>query len=152
MIASTLQVSIYWLRHRRFEKIHLVMLIMILVLGGSTLLFHRTIFIKWKPTIVYWLFTIILAGSHFIGNKKPTLQKMLNKKISLPPKIWKHINVGWAVFFLIMGAVNLYVAYSFSTNTWVYFKLFGTLGMTLIFAILQGIYIYPHIIENEKTV
>lgn len=149
MIASTLQVGIYWIRHRRFEKIHLVMLILILLLGTSTLLFHRTIFIKWKPTIIYWLFTFILVSSHFFGNKKPTLEKMLSKKITLPRKIWKHINLGWAIFFLIMGAVNLYVAYYFSTNTWVYFKLFGTLGMTLVFAILQGIYIYPHMSETE---
>jgi intracellular septation protein len=148
MGASFIQVSGYWLIHRRFEKIHLITLALILLLGTSTLIFHKAIFIKWKPSIIYWVFALLLFGSQYIG-KKPLLHRMLGDKISMPAKIWKRMNFWWGVFFTFLGILNLYVVYHYDTNAWVNFKLFGTLGITLVFLVLQALYMARHI-EPEK--
>ncbi len=149
MIASALQVGIYWLNHKRFEKLHLITLLFIIVLGGSTLLFHNEIFIKWKPTIVYWAFSVALFVSQFIGSKS-LIQRMLQEKVTLPLKIWSRVNASWALFFAIMGLVNLYVVYHYSTNAWVNFKLFGSLGLMLIFIVLQAFYLSYHMQSFKK--
>ncbi len=143
---SFLQVAIYWLIHRRFEKMHLITLLFIVVLGGSTLLFHKAIFIQWKPSIIYWIFTIALFASQF--SQSPLLQRMLQDKVHLPAKIWHQLNTAWAIFFLFLGFLNLYVVYHYSTNSWVNFKLFGTLGLTLAFVILQALYMSRFIEEK----
>lgn len=145
MGASALQVAIYWWRHRKFDRTHLITLILIFVLGGMTLLFHNPIFIQWKPSVIYWLFSIVLFGSHFVGNKMPILQRLLGKKAGLPASAWKVINSSWAWFFLIMGFINIYVVYHYTMDQWVNFKLFGTLGATLVFALVQALYIYRKI-------
>lgn len=144
MIASVSQVSLFWLYHRRFEKVHLITLAFVLVLGGSTLIFHNPIFIKWKPTIVYWVFTTLLLLSQY-HHKRPILSRMLDDKIKLPKKIWNQLNLSWAIFFLCMGILNLYVVYHYSTDAWVNFKLFGTLSLMLIFMLLQAIYMAKYI-------
>lgn len=150
MGVSFLQVSAYWLKNRRFEKLHLITLVLILLLGGSTLIFHNVIFIKWKPTVVYWLFSSILFGSQYIG-KQPVLQRMLNDKVPLPSRTWQHLNLSWALFFAFLGALNLYILYHYDTNTWVNFKLFGTLGLTFAFVILQACYMARHMKESEEN-
>ena len=114
---------------------------MISVLGTATLTLHNPLFIKWKPSVVYWIFSIALLVSHFFG-EKPLMARFLDKQIELPKNLWVHINVAWAIFFLLLGFVNLYVAYYYDTATWVNFKLFGTLGAILLFGLLQGFYIY----------
>ena len=119
---------------------HMITMILILILGGVTIFFHDPMFIKWKPSVIYWLFALVLIGSQFIG-KKPILKRMMGDKIHLPDKAWLNLSISWAIFFTAMGAVNLYVVYNYSTNTWVNFKLFGTLGLTLVFAVLQAFYI-----------
>ena len=139
MIASALQVALYWLKFKRFEKLHVITLALIIFLGSSTLIFHDEIFIKWKPSVIYWLFSIILFGSHWIG-KKPLVYKMLSDKIDLPDNAWNTLNMSWAAFFFGLGWLNLYVVYHYSTNAWVNFKLFGTLGLILVFVILQALY------------
>jgi intracellular septation protein len=149
MGASILQLAIYWLKHRRFEKLHVITSIFILVLGGSTLIFHKPIFIKWKPTIVYWIFTIVLLASQF--SAKTLIHRMLKDKITLPHKVWSRLNLSWAIFFLILGFLNLYVVYHYDTNAWVNFKLFGTLGLMLLFIILQATYIARHLQDNKKS-
>ncbi len=147
MIASALQLAAYWLIHRRFEKLHVITFILIMILGSATLIFHKVIFIKWKPTLIYWAFFIVLTGSHFIG-KKTVAHRMLGDKIAIPTNIWKRINIAWAIFFLILGFVNLYVVYHYDTNAWVNFKLFGTLGLTFAFILLQVAYMWRYI-ERE---
>lgn len=144
IVTSGLQVAVYWIRFRKFEKLHVITFFFILVLGGSTLIFHKPIFIKWKPTIVYWIFTIVLLVSQFL-TKKPIIHRMLKDKISLPQKVWDRLNLSWAIFFLVLGAINLYVLYHFDTNAWVNFKLFGTLGLMLVFIIAQAVYVGRHI-------
>jgi intracellular septation protein len=139
MVASVLQVAFFWLWHRRFEKLHLITLALVIFLGSSTLIFHKTIFIKWKPSIIYWVFALILLFSRYFS-KKPLLQKMLGDKINLPEKIWHRLNLTWTAFFIFLGALNLYVVYHYSTDGWVNFKLFGTLGLVLVFVVAQALY------------
>lgn len=148
MAASLLQVIFYRVKHQRYEKMHLISLALIFVLGGATLFFHNPWFIKWKPTGIYWLTSLVFLGSSFFSSK-PLIQKMMDGNISLPQKIWYRLNYAWAIFFVLMGAVNLYVAYSYSTDVWVNFKLFGGSGLTLIFVFLQALYLTRHLIEKE---
>lgn len=150
MAASFLQVSIHWLRFKRFDKIQLATFFMIFILGTATLLFHKAIFIKWKPSLIYWLFSLVLLGSHLMS-PQPLMQKLLHQKIKLKDFVWKRLNVIWAVFFALMGSLNLYVAYHYSTKVWVYFKVFGTLGMTLLFIFLQALYLAKHIEESHSA-
>lgn len=144
MAASLLQVGLFWLKHRKFESLHIITLLLVFILGGLTLLFHNELYIKWKPTILYWVFAIVFFSSQFISNK-PIIQRLMEQKISLPPAIWQRLNVSWVIFFGIMGFINLFVIYHFSTNTWVDFKLFGTLLLTLGFIVLQAIYMSKYI-------
>jgi intracellular septation protein len=143
MIASFLQVSIFWLKHRRFETMQIITLVCVLLLGGATLILHNAIFFKWKPTAIYWLFALVFFSTQFIG-KKPLIQRLMQEKIMLPEKVWQHVNLSWVIFFAAMGGINLYVAYNFSTDIWVDFKLFGGLGLTALFAFLQAFYIAKH--------
>ena len=147
MVASVLQVIIYRLKHQRYEKMHLISLSIIMVLGGATLFFHNPLFIKWKPTGIYWLSALAFLGSAFVG-KKTIIQKMMEGNVSLPSKIWGRLNFAWSIFFLVMGAVNIYVAYHYDTDVWVNFKLFGGAGFTLIFVFLQAIYLTKHIQDD----
>ena len=150
MATSALQLAAYWLKHRRFEKLHLIVFILIFVFGSLTLIFHNALFIKWKPSIAYWMFAIVLLGSHLVGSKKPLMRRMLKDKISLPDKVWVHLNTSWAIFFLFLGALNVYVLYHYSTNAWVYFKLIGTLGLMLIFIVGQAIYMSRHVQKDDN--
>ena len=150
MVAAFLQVGLYWLRYRRFEKMHLITLVLIVLMGSATLISHNDIFIKWKPSIIYWIFAILLLGSQFVGSKKPLMSRLLSDQVQLPNKIWKNINLSWGIFFTVMGVANLYVVYHYDTNTWVNFKLFGTLGLTIVFCIAQGFYVARHATEGLK--
>lgn len=147
MAASVLQVVFHRVQHQRYEKMHLISLALIMILGGATLFFHNPWFIKWKPTGIYWLSSLVFLGSALFG-KKTLIQKMMEKNVSLPAPIWSRLNLAWASFFIIMGALNLYVAYYFDTDAWVNFKLFGGLGLTLLFVFFQAIYLTKHTIEK----
>ena len=146
MVASLLQVGVSWFKYRKIELTHTIGSILILVLGTATLLLQSTIFIKWKPTAVYWVLALLFLGSQIIG-KKPFIQRMLGNKITMPQNVWQRLNLGWAIFFVCMGCVNLYVAYNFSTDVWVNFKLFGFLGSTVVFGILQSLYIRKYLTQ-----
>ncbi|HVV68361.1 MAG TPA: septation protein A [Gammaproteobacteria bacterium] len=150
MLASLLQVGIYWLKHRRFESLHIITLVTVVLLGGSTLLLHNDLFIKWKPTAIYWVFALAFLSSQFIG-KKPLIQRLLDSKLSLPRNVWQRLNVSWILFFVLMGIANIYVLYHFSTNAWVNFKLFGTLGLTLVFMVIQAIYMTKYMDTKNNT-
>ena len=148
IVASAAQVLAYWLKHRKFEKMHVITLLLIVLLGGATLLFRDPTFIKWKPTGIYWASAITFFISGFVGQRS-LVQKMMEKNIALSARIWKRLNHAWVVFFCLMGFANLYVAYNFNTNTWVNFKLFGGMGITLVFVFLQAIYLSKHIINHD---
>ncbi len=146
--ASILQVAGFWLKNRRVESLHIITMILVVVLGGATLMLHNEMFIKWKPTAIYWAFALAFLVSQFIG-EKPLIQRMMDGKLSLPTIIWRKVNFSWSIFFGAMGASNLFVVYNFSTNTWVNFKLFGALGLTLAFALVVGFYMAKHM-ENKE--
>ncbi len=139
IIASLTQVIWSRVRQGRFETMPLITLGIISVLGGATLIFQNELFIKWKPTAVYWILALVFLGSQFLS-PKPIMQRMAEHNLSLPASAWKKLNISWVLFFTLMGCANLYVVKNFDTDTWVNFKLFGTLGLTLVFIILQVIY------------
>lgn len=148
--ASFIQVGLFWLKHRRFENMHLVTLVLIAVLGGATLYLQDEAFIKWKPTIVNWLFGVVFLGSRFIG-QKTLAERMMGAAVSLPELVWRRLNLSWGIFFVVLGFVNLYVVYNFDTDIWVNFKLFGMMGLTLAFVIAQAFYLARHIEPEEES-
>jgi intracellular septation protein len=149
MAASLAQVIFYRIKHQHYEKLHLISLALIMILGGATLFFHNPWFIKWKPTGIYWLSALAFFISGLIG-KKPLIQKMMDGNIQLPDTIWLRLNTAWAAYFTLMGALNLYVAYHFDTNIWVNFKLIGGVGFMLLFVFLQAMYLTRHTTEQPS--
>lgn len=147
--ASVLQVVLHYMIHKHVEKMHVITLIMIGLLGGATLVFRDPTFIQWKPTAIYWITALVFLASQFFS-KQPLIKKMMESNISLPQAIWNRLNLAWVVFFAIMGAVNIYVATYFDMNFWVNFKLFGGLGATFVFVILQSIYLAKHVVEDNS--
>ena len=148
--ASFVQVALFWLKYKKVEKSHLSTLIIITIFGGLKLYLQDENFIKWKPTIVNWFFGLVCFASQFIG-KRPIIQRMMDANISLPDNIWLKLNTAWAVFFVFQGIANLFVMYNFGTDTWVNFKLFGMLGLTLVFALVQGFYLMKYIETPQPT-
>ncbi len=148
IVVSALQVAIMYAVKRRVEKMQLATLAIIAVLGGATLILHNERFIMWKPTLVNWLFALVFLGSQFIG-EKPLIQRMMEKAVQPPPALWIGLNLAWVLFFILTGALNLYVAYTFSENAWVNFKLFGLLGLTIAFIIAQGFILHKYMLPDE---
>lgn len=150
LIGSSLIVyGVLFLRQRRLEKGQWLTLAGCLVFGGMTLAFHSETFLKWKAPVVNWLFALAFLGSHFIGNKV-LIQRMMGHALTLPSAIWNRLNIAWIIFFIVCGAANLFVAFTFE-RYWVDFKVFGSLGMTLLFLICQGIYLSRHLHEPSST-
>jgi intracellular septation protein len=142
--ASFLQVGLYWLKHHKVETTHIVTLVLIGVFGGLTLILQDETFIKWKPSVINWLFGAVFIGSQFIG-KKTIVERMMGSNISLPHFVWPKLNMAWAIFFIALGFANLYVMSYYDTDTWVNFKMFGMMGLTLAFLFAQGIYLTRYI-------
>ena len=148
IVASIVQVSYVYIKNKRVEKMHLITLAMIVILGGATLILQDETFIKWKPTVVNWGFALVFLGSHFIG-QKPIIRRMMDQAISLPDNAWIKLSYMWVAFFIFSGIANIYVAYQYDTDTWVNFKLFGLMGLTLAFILIQGIYISRFIKSSD---
>jgi intracellular septation protein len=150
IVATLLQILWVWFRHRKVENMLWISLAIIVVFGGMTLIFHDETFIKWKPTVLYWTFGLVLAVSHLAFGKN-LIRSLLGAQIELPEPVWKNLNWSWAGFFAFMGAANLAVAFAlgFSTEAWVNFKLFGGMGLTLLFALAQGLMLSKHIEEKS---
>lgn len=149
-IAATI-LQIVWAkwRHGKVDTMLWVTFAIISVFGGATLLLHDESFIKWKPTILYWVFSITLLLSNMLFGKN-LMRTMLHEKIALPAKVWNHMNLAWSLFFAVLGVANLYVAFNYSTDAWVNFKLFGTTGMMLLFVLLQGLVLAKYIEEDKE--
>lgn len=187
--ASALQVGGFWLRHRRVETMHLMTLGLLAVFGGLTLALRDPIFVMWKPTLVNWLFAVAFLGSQFIGERS-LIERMMGHAITIPSPIWTRLNLMWAVFFILLGAANLFVVYVWSgffaaqhalitatgeaaidlstcaavytdnllalcnaahagEEVWVNFKLFGMMGLTLVFVIGQAFYLSRHLPDSS---
>lgn len=157
IVATFVQVGVFWVRHRRFETMHLVTLAAISVFGGLTIVLQDDAFIKWKPSIVNWAFAAAILATLFIG-RKSALEHILGGQVALPSPVWRKLNIAWGVFFLLMGLLNLYVAFYHNsgadevirTRTWVNFKVFGLTGLTLIFVVLQMVYLAKHAVLEEE--
>ncbi len=149
MVATFAQIAYNWFRHQKVEKMHLITLILVLAFGAATIYFREPQFIIWKVTIAHWLFAIVFYASHFIGNKTPIIKRMMQTNISLPEPVWLRLSLTWIWFFILIGVINLLVAYFFDFDIWVDFKLFGILGLTLAFIIIQGIFLVRYIKEDH---
>lgn len=147
--ATALLLVFTWVKYRKVEKKALITFLMVLVFGTLTLVFHNDLFIKWKVTVIYGLFGLILLNSQLV-HKKPLVQRMVGKELALPDKVWRNLNLAWAVFFLVCSLVNIYVAFWLPQSTWVNFKVFGLTALTLVFTLISGIYIYRHMLEDIK--
>ena len=148
IVATMAQIGWVWHRHGKVDTMLWVSLGLVVVFGGATLALHDETFIKWKPSILYWLFAVALfVSAQFFG--KNLIRAMLEKQVQLPEPLWKQLNYAWIAFFAIMGGINLWVAFNFSTDTWVSFKLFGGMGLMLVFIVIQGMVLAKHIPEEQ---
>lgn len=150
VIAATLA-QVLWLklRGRHVDKMLWISLALVVGLGGATIYFHSETFIKWKPSVLYWAMALSFWISQ-VAFGKNLLQVLMGGRLDLPAPVWRTLTRAWIGFFTFMGILNLYVAYSFSTDAWVNFKLFGSLGLMLIFTLAQGVYLSRHLKEAES--
>ncbi len=189
--ASAAQVGWSWFRHHRVERMPLVTLGLLSVLGGLTIALHDPIFVMWKPTIVNWLFAVVFLGSHYLGDRT-LVERMMSHAVAAPAETWRRLNLAWVLFFVLSGLANLYVVYVASgfydaqhalmgaagqtqvdlsscssqfsgdllalcndaqarEDIWVNFKLFGMMGLTILFVIGQAFYLARHIKEQPET-
>ena len=147
-IAATFaQVGWLKLRGRKVEPMLWASLGIIAVFGGATLALHDETFIKWKPTVLYWLFAAVLAGGELLAGKN-LLRSLLGAQLELPDQAWRRLSWSWIGFFAFMGAANLFVAFRFSTEAWVNFKLFGGMGLMLLFVLAQGLFLAKYVQEK----
>jgi len=157
MAASAVQVGWHWWKHRRVEARHIVTAVTIGVFGTLTLVLKDPTFIKWKPTLVHWAFAAGLLGTHFLG-RRTAFEMLLGGDVQLPQRAWRTLNVSWAFFFLVMGALNIYVAFYYApdlpeeqrTSIWVNFKVFWTLGLTFAFVLLQSVLLARYFTERPE--
>lgn len=142
-----------WLKARKktIEATHWINLAVIVIFGGATLIFQNDAFIKWKPTVLYWIFAGILLTGRWVF-KRNLLQKIMGSQIELPPAIWDKMSYSWSAFFIASGALNLYVAFSgqFTESQWVNFKVFGLMALLLVFVVAQSVWLSRYIKETPE--
>ncbi len=148
IVATFGQVAWLMARGQKVDKMLWLSLAIIVVMGGATLLLHDPIFIKWKPTILYWAFAAVLLGAPLLAGRN-LIRAMMQHQMTLPEPVWTGLNLSWVLFFFLMGGLNLYVAYTFSESTWVNFKLFGGMGLMLVFVLLQGL-VLSRFLEKQE--
>ena len=153
IVATAVQVVITRIIRHRFDKQQLVTLAVFVVFGGMTLYFHNPIFIKWKPSIVFWIFGLAFLFSQFIG-KKPIIQRMLEglleqQATAVPKRVWQGLNTAWTLFFLTLGTINIYIAYTFSTEVWVNFKVYGILALIMLFSFAQSLFLARYLTDEK---
>jgi intracellular septation protein len=148
-IATTfVQVAWLKLRGRRVDAMLWASLAIIVVFGGATLALQDETFIKWKPTVLYWLIGAVLGGAALVFRRN-LIRAMLSEQVRLPDPVWDRLNWSWVGFFAFMGALNLYVAYNYSTDLWVSFKLFGGMGLMVVFVVAQALVLARHVEDRQ---
>jgi intracellular septation protein len=145
---AIIQVGYTWLKTRKIEPMHLISLVLIIVFGGATWLLKDELFIKWKPTVLNWLFAVAFLASQWFGDK-PLIQRMLGAQLELPRTVWRRLNLAWILFFVGVGSANLFVVYNFDTEVWVNFKLFGMLGLTIAFVAVQSVFLSRYLPDPQ---
>ncbi|MDW3095292.1 MAG: septation protein A [Gammaproteobacteria bacterium] len=149
IVISGITVLIHYIKNRTFNKNQTITFVLFIIFGGATLLLRDPTFIKWKPTVINLVFALIFFGSTFIGDKN-LAQRFLGGAINAPKSIWNKLNAAWIIFFVFIAAINLYIAYNFSEEIWVNFKLFGMIGLTIAFIIIQMIILSRYIIVKPE--
>ena len=144
MAATLAQIGYMRWRNGKVEPMQWISLGVIVLFGGATLISHNDTFIKWKPTVLYWLMGGALALGQLVFRKN-LLKSLMGSQMELPDPAWRLMNWSWSGFFAVMGALNLWVAFNFDTDTWVNFKLFGGMGLMLVFVILQAVWLSRYI-------
>ncbi|MEY3626505.1 MAG: septation protein A [Limnohabitans sp.] len=149
IVATVAQIA--WLRWRngRVEAMQWLSLGVIVVFGGATLVAQDDTFIKWKPTVLYWLMGGGLLVAEYVF-KRNGIRALMGSQLDLPDNVWRHLLHAWAGFFSVMGVINLWVAYHFDTDTWVNFKLFGGLGLMVLFVLGQAVYLSKHMKQDDE--
>ena len=148
IVATMAQIAWVHFRHGKVDKMLWVSLVLVTVFGGMTLIFQDETFIKWKPTILYWAFAGSMAFAALVLRKNP-IKAMLGEQMTLPEPVWGKVNLSWIAFFLFMGVLNLIVAFNFSTDVWVNFKLFGGMGLLLLFVLGQGLMLSKYVEDKQ---
>ena len=149
IVAMAAQIAVQWFRERKVSKMLLVSGVLVAIFGSATLVLRNPIFIQWKPTIVNWLFAAAFLGSQFIG-QQTLIERVMGHAVQLTQTMWRKLNLMWVANFAFLGAANIYVVYNFDEETWVNFKLFGMLGLTLIMAVGQAIWISMNAPEQQE--
>ncbi|MBT0723014.1 septation protein A [Rosenbergiella sp. S61] len=149
IIASALTLIATWFIYRKIEKMTWVTFILVTLFGSLTLIFHNNEFIKWKVTAIYGIFALALLYSQFFM-KKPIIQSMLGKDLQLPDSLWRKLTYAWVLFFIFCGLLNVYVAFWLPESVWVNFKMFGLTILTVVFTLLNGLFIWRHMPQTNK--
>jgi intracellular septation protein len=148
IVATILQVLLTWLIAGEVEKRLWVMCAVVIVVGAATLMFRNELFIQWKPTIFNWALALIFIGARLMG-KKTLLERAMGEQLELPAPVWQKLNTLWVVYFIVLGILNLVVAYNFSEAFWVSYKLYSAIGFTIALSVVTVIMISPHISEED---
>jgi len=151
MVATALQVVFHYLWKRSFDNQQLLTLAVFMVFGSLTLYFHNPVFIKWKPTVIFWVMAVVFFGSQYVG-QKPLIQRMMEKSlegVSVDRGIWRRLTGVWTLFFAILGGINLLIAYCYSTAAWVNFKFYGISGLLLLFCFAQALYLSRYMTDRK---
>jgi intracellular septation protein len=148
ILATLGQVLWLLLRRRHVDTMLWVSLVIIVVFGGATIYFHDEMFIKWKPTVLYWCFALALLGTQMLMRKN-LIRSLMGQQMMLPDPVWDKLNLAWSAFFAAMGALNLYIAFNFPLELWVNFKMFGFIGLMIAFVIAQTAYLSRYLKEPE---
>ncbi len=151
MAATTVQVLLTWIITKRVEKRLLLLFVVVSVTGGLTLVLQNKIFIQWKPTVFNWALALVFIGSQMIGERRSVLQRTLGAQIELPAGVWRKLNTVWITNFIVVGALNLLVAYNYSEEAWVSYKLYSAIGFTVVLSIITALVISPYIKDTEPV-
>jgi len=147
--ATIIQVAIAWFKYRKVETMQWITLGLVIVFGGATIILHDEQYLKWKFSIIEWLFGVAFLSSHFIG-KKTFIERMMSNNLSLPANIWTRLNFSWALFFISVGFINVYVMYNYNTDDWVTFKTFIAPALMVVFMVVQMSLLYKYIPDTKE--
>ncbi|CAM3812368.1 septation protein IspZ [Parendozoicomonas haliclonae] len=150
IVTSIIVYGLLWYRQKSLEKSQMFTIAAVIILGGMTVLFRDETFLKWKAPLVNWAFAVVFLASQFIGSK-PLIERMLSHAMTLPKPVWYKVNTSWAVFFLLLGAANWFAAFMVPGDFWVDFKVFGNLGLTLVFTVVQFMFLGRYLQEDAQT-